>query len=315
MLYEGASREQYRLEAAANPNYAAGKPLGGKTEIEVTRGGKAYTLTLSEEVKELKAMTDQEIAEMDMRSVKADPSDIFSYRPQDQWLIFSQYLNDSGFFAGKDRQNIDEIENLLVDITDGLDNLDITGMGRDIRSGSKPITKQLSSAEAQLELASSTAALQYFSEKYLTGDEKQGFDQLIDQYTKRNETRVANHLSIEEKFHTARAEIFEKRGMDTSSLSAERKRDLSITNKLGKTNYTAAEIAEAVDHYKEKFSTLKDKSEVDALMLQIQEQYLQFVTKGISTNDKEYGAAKNYAQEKSEQTFERIADYWKKLLA
>lgn len=315
VLYEGAIREYHRQEALSKPPPVQAQPLGGKKEIEVERNGKAYTLTLSDEVKYLKAMTEKEIAEMDMLAVNPDPSDIFSYRPQDQWLIFSQYLSDNSFFTGKNPHTIEEIENMLVDITDGLDNLDIAHMrGRDFKVGRTPITQELSSTEAQLELAASTAALKFFSEKYLTGDTKQGFDELIDQYVKRNESRVVNHASLEEKFYKGRAEIFEMRGMDTSSLSAERKRDLSITNKLGKTNYTAAAVLEVVESYKEKFNTLQDKSEVDALMLQFQKQYLQFATKGFSQYDKDYEAAKSFIQDKSEKTFHRIADYWKRLL-
>ncbi|MFB7155835.1 hypothetical protein [Lysinibacillus sp. NPDC056232] len=315
LQYKGATREYHRQEAISNPNSTKGQALGGKNEIEVERDGKAYTLTLSDEVKYLKAMTEKEIAEMDMLSVNPDPSDIFSYRPQDQWLIFSQYLSDTGFFTGKDTRTIDEIENMLVDITDGLDNLDISQMkGRDIKAGRTPIAQELSSTEAQLELAASTTALKFFSEKYLTGDMKQGFDDLIDQYVKHNESRVINHASQEEKFYRGRAKVFEMRGMDTSTLKAERKKDLTITNKLGKTNYTIAEITEMIESYKEKFSTLKNQSEVDALMSQIQKQYLEFATKGISPYDKVDEAAKGFIQDKSEKTFNRIADYWKKLL-
>ena len=49
---------------------------------------------ISYKYRQLKAMTDEEIAQMDLRSVKPDESDIFSYRPQDQRLIFGQYLNN-----------------------------------------------------------------------------------------------------------------------------------------------------------------------------------------------------------------------------
>lgn len=315
LLYEGAVREYFRQFKLSHTNVVNTQPPGGKKEFEVERDGKSFTLTISDEVKYLRAMTEKEIAEMDMSAVNPDPSDIFSYRPQDQWLIFSQYLSAQGFFNGKDIHTIDEIENILVDITDGLDNLDIFQMkGRDFKSGSRPITTEISSTEAQLELAASTSALKFFSEKYLTGDTKQGFDELINQYVTRNEKRVINHASIEEKFYRARAKIFETRGLDTSTLNAEQKKNLDITNKLGKTTYLPEEILDMLESYKEKFGILKSESEVDALISQIQLEYLVFVTKGISPTDKDYEAAKSFAREKSENTFYRIADYWKKLL-
>lgn len=314
LLFEGAVREQYKQQVSANADVAKGQQLDGKKEIEVEREGKAFTLTLSDEIKHLKAATDEEIAQMFAQQVE-DPSDIFSYRPQDQWLIFSQYLNDNGIFDGKNAKEIEEIENLLVDITDGLDNLEIaTQKGRDIKSGSKPITQQLTSAEAQLELASSTAALQLFSGKYVTGDAKEGFHQLIEQYTKRNEARVLSYTSIEEKFYQGRAKIFETRHMDTTSLNAEQKHNLSITNKLGKINYTEAEISQMIEGYKEKFGMLQNKSDVDVLIAQLQEELSKFVTKGISKQDKDYEGANNFVKEKSAKTFDRITDYWKKLL-
>ena len=314
LLFEGAVKEQYKQQVSTNTDVIKGQPLGGKKEIEVERDGKAFTLTLSDEIKHLKAATDEEIAQMFARQVE-DLSDIFSYRPQDQWLIFSQYLNDNGIFDGKNTKEIEEIENLLVDITDGLDNLNIaTQKGRYIKFGSKPITQQLTSAEAQLELASSTAALQLFSEKYVTGDAKEGFQQLIEHYTKRNEARVLSYTSIEEKFYQGRAKIFETRHMDTTSLNAEQKHNLSITNKLGKINYTEAEISQMIEGYKEKFGMLQNKSDVDVLIAQLQEELSKFVTKGISKQDKDYEGANNFVKEKSAKTFEHIADYWKKLL-
>lgn len=314
LLFEGAVKEQYKQQVSTNTDVPKAQPLGGKKEIEVERDGKAYTLTLSDEIKHLKAATDEEIAQMFVQHVE-DPSDIFAYRPQDQWLIFSQYLSENGVFDGMNKTEIEELENLLVDITDGLDNLDIaTAQGRDFKSGSKPITQELTSAEAQLELASSTAALQRFSEKYVTGEAKEGFQQLIEKYTKRNETRVSNYSSIEEKFYRGRAKMFETRGMDTSTLNAVQKQNLSVTNKLGKTNYTAAEISQMIEGYQEKFGKLQNQSDVDLLMVQLQEMLSDFATKGISKNDKDYEAANNFVKEKSAKTFERITDYWKKLL-
>ena len=139
---------------------------------------------------------------------------------------------------------------------------------------------------------------------------------MIEQRTKRNEARVLSYTSIEEKFYQGRAKIFETRHMDTdrTSLNAEQKHNLSITNKLGKINYTEAEISQMIEGYKEKFGMLQNKSDVDVLIAQLQEELSKFVTKGISKQDKDYEGANNFVKEKSAKTFERIADYWKKLL-
>ena len=222
LSFEGVALA-YSKQQCLNADVHKAQPLGGKKEIDVMRDGKAVTLTLSDEMKELKAATDEEIAKMFAVQVE-DPSDIFAHRPQDQWLIFSQYLHENGAFDGMNRDEIEKLENLLVDITDGLDQLNIAvAQGRDIKSGSKPITQQLTAAEAQLELASSVSALQRFQEKFVTDDAKVGFSKLIDQYTARNEKRVSNYKSIDENFYAARAKIFERGGVQMSTLTAAQK--------------------------------------------------------------------------------------------
>lgn len=314
LLFEGANVERSKQQRLSAVDGEIRQPLTSNREIVGEFGGKAFTFTLSDEMKYLKAATDEEIAQMFAQQVE-DPSDIFSYRPQDQWLVFSQYLHDNGQFDGRSVTEMEEIENLLVDITDGLDNLNIaTQKGRDLKIGSKAITQQLTSAEAQLELGASIAALQLFNEKYVTGEVKEGFQLLIDSYTKRNESQVLNYRSIEEKFYRGRSEIFETRKLDTSSLDAERRKQLMITNKLGKSNFTEAEITQMMDSYREQFGRLQNISDVDVLMVQLKEQLASFVTKGISKQDQHYDDANHFVKEKSAKSFECIADYWKKLI-
>ncbi|PAD86625.1 hypothetical protein CHH55_17205 [Niallia circulans] len=79
-----------------------------------------------------------------------------------------------------------------------------------------------------------------------------------------------SYKSIEEKFYQGRAKIYETRHMDTSSLNAQQKNNLSITNKLGKINYTEAEISKMIEGYKEKFGMLQNKSDVDVLIAKLQ---------------------------------------------
>ncbi|OCS89225.1 hypothetical protein [Caryophanon latum] len=313
VLFEGAALA-YSKQQRLNADVQKAQPLGGKKEIDVMRDGKAVTLTLSDEMKELKAATDEEIAKMFAVQVE-DPNDIFSHRPQDQWLIFSQYLHENGAFDGMNRDEIEKLENLLVDITDGLDQLNIAvAQGRDIKSGSKPITQQLTTAEAQLELASSVSALQRFQEKFVTDDAKAGFSKLIDHYTARNEKRVSNYKSIDEKFYAARAKIFERGGVHMSTLTAAQKQTVSITNKLGSTDYGAEEIAQMVEGYKQKFGMLQQQSDVAVLISELQNTVASFATKGISKGNQHYEAANAFVKQKSTNTFERITHYWDALL-
>ncbi|REB06015.1 hypothetical protein DVB69_13845 [Sporosarcina sp. BI001-red] len=171
LTYQGAMSAQNTNKNFNNPTI---DPLAGN-EVEVTRNGQAFKLSVSAYIIKLKDETADFFAR-DINVQNANPSDIFSYRPRDQWLVFSQYLNDTNFFDSLSKEEMVNIESTLQQITEGLDSLTQTGIN--LFGGVKT---QLDSYEAQLELASSSVALNYFSDKFLTGDIKEGFDQLTKQ--------------------------------------------------------------------------------------------------------------------------------------
>ncbi|MFD1387722.1 hypothetical protein ACFQ4Z_13025 [Oceanobacillus oncorhynchi subsp. oncorhynchi] len=275
------------------------------------------SLLLSDEVKTLREQMKKghEIMVNSIVNPNADPSDLFSYRPYHQYLVFSQYLNDTGFYEDHDRDTIQNMENILMQVTEALDSLGhyhVNGrMGSGSRGGGELM---LSSAEAQLEFASSVSALHVFSDKFLTDNSKvkEGFDQLIDQYTTHNKDAVTNHRSVHEKFFEARAKMT---NLPPVSLDAEQRKNLTITNKLGATEYTSEEIMDMVDKYTKQFNELKDASEVDLLMFQLQEQLVNYVTKGFSSKDSNLQTAKDSIKEQTNKTISHISDYWKILLS
>jgi len=273
-------------------------PLAGK-EVEVSRNGEAVKLTFSKEWVEFK--TDVGFA-ADINAQQADPDDIFSYKPQDQWLVFSQYLSDSKQFDSLSMEQMNELESALQHITDGLDSLTQTGMN--FFGGVKT---QLSSYEARLELASSSAALAYFSDKYLSGDVKEGFDQLTAQYVDHNTKKLANYQSLEEKFYAARSKL----NSDNSSLSADSASQLSVTNKLGSVKHSAQELDEIMQVYNEQFKGINQQSDLSNVLQNVREQLLQFVTKSIPSNEK--SNVQNFVNQGLEETFQRLDGYWSKL--
>jgi hypothetical protein len=280
-------------------------PLSGK-EINGIRNGEAYKLTISDKLVEFQTESMADFYAKDINVQKADPSDIFSYRPQDQWLVFSQYLHESDYFDSLSNEELTNIESTLQHITDGLDSL-TQNIGIDFFGG---VNSQLNSYEAHLELASSSSALQFFSNNFLSGDIKNGFDQLITKYVNHNMNKVSNYQSIEEKFYTARSKI----NPTDASLTFDQARHLSMTNKLGKTTYSDEEVGSIIHVYSEWFQGIKSKDDLSSILLKIQEQLVQFVTKGISSKDVDYQSAKDFISERSSDTFNRLADYWKMLL-
>jgi hypothetical protein len=280
-------------------------PLAGK-QVEVIRNGEAYKITLSDEIKQvqgLMSMTVEEFFLKDINVQNADPSDIFSYRPQDQWLVFSQYLHESKYFDSLSDEELKKVESVLQHITDGMDSL-AKYAGINLFGIKK---QQLNSYEAHLELASSTAALQHFSDTFLSGDVKTGFDQLIQDYVRHNTKKVMDYQSVEERFYAARAKIKPL----NAPLTYEQSRHLSMTNKLGKTIYTHEEIESVIKNYQEMFKDIKNEEDLSSVLLKAKEQLLAFVTKGISPKDADYQLAKDFVTQRSDDTFKRIENYWK----
>ncbi|SDZ08880.1 hypothetical protein SAMN05421736_10632 [Evansella caseinilytica] len=274
-------------------------------ELEVTRNGQAYKLTISDEMYHLEQGNDI----VCINAQNADPSDIFSYRPQDQWLVFSQYLHESGFFDSLSNEEVEGMEFALNSITSGLDSLTMLG-AKSPRFSSSRVNKILDSYEARLELSSSSAALQYFSDKYLSEDVKQGFDELVQQYVSHNAKKVENYQSSEEKFYAARAKL----NLESASLTAEQARQLSMTNKLGQTTYTKEELEELQKTYTDLFQSLKSENDLSAVLQKTRKQLLEFVTKGISQKDASYQLAQSFVGQRTDETFQRIEGYWQKLL-
>lgn len=277
-------------------------PTLARQELEVMRDGQAYKLTISDELKEVEglvAMSMEQFFQKDINVINADPSNIFSYRTSDQWLVFSQYLHESQFFALLSDEEVQKVEAILQHITDGMDSLaEFTGIN--LFGISK---KQLNSYEAQLEFASSTAALKHFSNTFLSGDVKDGFDELIQDYIHYNKERAMKHQSIEERFIAARAKL--------TGLTYHKTRELDVTNKLGSTVFTETEIAEIMKRYEEQFANIQNEEDIAKVLMETKQILLAFVTKGISPNDRNYLFAQNFVSERAEDTFSRIEAYWK----
>lgn len=273
-------------------------------EVSFTKDGTAVNLTLSNEYIEFKNDVN-ELFEKDLNVQKADPDDIFSYRPRDQWLVFSQFLYDNGFFSSDSKEEMNRTEAILQKITTGLDSL--TQQGIDF--GGDTVKTQLDSYEAQLELSSSISALSFFSEKFLSGDIKQGFDALIGDYVNHNSKCLDNYKSLEEIFFKARSKL----NPVNVSLSPQAAENLVITNKLGKTDYSKEEVAAITQKYTELFETMKDQEDTSSLK-EIREKLLEYVLKGIPKNYSYYSATEKFIDTKVEDTFNRIESYWEALL-
>ncbi|WP_051569254.1 hypothetical protein [Alkaliphilus transvaalensis] len=296
LTYQGVVSARYAEgNMKTNNSLLAGQTISGELN------GEAFSLTISDEYIELNNSMEQFLLN-DYNVKKADPNDVFSYRPRDQWLVFSQYLHDKGGFEGMTNQEAYELENILKQITDGLDSLTSTGISF---SGTN---KQLTSHEARLELIASTKALELFSEKYLTDDLKEGFDSLIEDYVEHNEKKVRGHLSIEEKFYQARSKL----SATNVSLPATQRRELDITNTMALAQLEEGSLDKLLNTYRDLLVEVKDQSDLLISIEKMKEKAIESVVERVNRPYQE--AVTERVDALLSDTLNRITNYFALLL-
>ncbi|MEF2966335.1 hypothetical protein V3851_10875 [Paenibacillus sp. M1] len=302
MSYQGALAARYRKEA---PNWREhAETLSGR-EIEVSHNGETVKLTFSGELVEFKGVV-EDLYASSLNKQNFDPADIFSFKPKDQWLVFSQYLADNHYFDGMSDDETNRVETLLKRITDGLDGLSLTEPGINIYSG---VEEQLNSYEAQVEFASSSAALALFSKSYLSGELQAGFDQLIGQYVDHNAKTALTHQSLEEIFYTARAKLSSASPFIGNGGSSS---ELGITNKLGGLQHSAQDVDGLIADYTGIFANISGADDISLALESARNRMIQFMTRTFPQGTPSERAA-DFVNRKAEDTFRRMAEYWGQL--
>lgn len=147
---------------------------------------------------------------------KFGESDSFRVNGNQQWIVFSKKLYDSGFFEGKSDEEIQEIDSLLQQFTNGLDSFNLRTYIKDYAETailSRPINEMIpghSTAHSGLsrettyymtkkdwetELESSTKALQYFCNTFVPEEYQNEFGGLIEQFYAFNSQSLENYQS------------------------------------------------------------------------------------------------------------------------
>lgn len=145
----------------------------------------------------------------------AKSGDSFWQNTGSQYLVFSQKLNESGFFDSMSDKEVREAESILSAITKGMDSLSnaqyLTGQGPSGVDG-KGYTLP-TSYEARMELESSTAALMYFGEKYIEDEGlRKEFEGLVKDYYAHNTEVLGEYTNPSEQMDKAVSKFYENSG-------------------------------------------------------------------------------------------------------
>ena len=239
-----------------------------------------------------------------------EATDEFWENPTNQWLNFTKYLDQHGFYENRSDEDVKKFENLLSEITNGMDfltglqfNTGFIDVRGSFHSGPRPY---MSKAEAIASLESSTNALSYLAEKLLPNEQKEGFSKLIDLYKSHNEKIIEDYKNPFEGIERAIELSIEKRKdyFGSSLKPVEEAKYQSMKAKITKTDKAYKDYWKAISEEFRRYNESQD----DTILKSVKEIYLNFVTD--NTKDVNF---RNYMMKKAKSTFSHIEHCWKRI--
>lgn len=234
-----------------------------RRKVREEMGIHADKITISPESLEFMSHVDERKAAQRAEHEKLmaeNPWNPFEYRGnlsddgQSQYLVLSNYLYKNGFYDDMDDEEAGKMEDMLKSITAGMDNIRAVMDG--MRSDSS-----LSHEAARLELVSSVNALNYFADKYVSEDKRDGFKDLIKDYESYNSQIVAKHKNSSDLYSDS---MKNASTTNVTSLSADARQAQERTNayrQIGKVTHTEQEEKDLKEDYQALFDKLKNKED------------------------------------------------------
>lgn len=243
-----------------------------------------------------------------------DTEDVFWTNTGNQWMIFSKYMHDNDFYTGMSDEEIGEIEEVLARITGGMDAVSRWQYKTGVCFSDYGYGNVMRSDEAAMELESSTKALQYFAEKYVPDDKREAFEGLVDLYHTHNMEILKDYEHPFEGVERGIAEVQSGKYPNSSLFTEKIGRDVTDEHKftmmLIKVKHNQAEKDKYQGDLSGIFDMLKQGTEdANTIWSKLEEMYA-----GYTTGNSEDEALKLYTLDQAAGTFNRIRDYWGKLL-
>ena len=246
-----------------------------------------------------------------------EEKDVFWKNTGNQWMIFSEYLYNNDFYADMTDEEVQEMEKTLAQITAGMDHLSrsqyTTGIEFSDYYG-QGANYFMSSGEVMLELESSTSALRYFADKYVSEDKKEQFSELIDQYHSHNTEIIGEYVNPMESFSKMVHGIHSGKypGSSVLNMSGEKKVDeYKYTVMSGGISKTEAEKAAFQKELASMFDSTNQRGPLsDDFWEQLKDKYVSYVS-----DDSDDESFKDYIWDNSTHTVNRIQNYWNDLVS
>ena len=171
-----------------------------------------------------------------------------------QYLVFSKFLYDKGFFNDMDDEQAGKMEDMLRNITSGMDSIrGPLDAGRWDNS--------MSHEAAKLDLVSSVNALNYFADTYLSGGMRDSFKELIKEYENYNSKIVANHKNSNDWYSEAMANIPAPNATGVSADVRQSQERTKAYQQIGRVKHTEQEEKDLKEDYQALFDKLMNKDD------------------------------------------------------
>lgn len=171
-----------------------------------------------------------------------------------QYLVFSKFLYDKGFFRDMDDEQAGKMEDMLKDITSGMDSIrGPLGAGR--------WDSSMSHEAAKLDLVSSVNALNYFAETYVSEGMRDAFKELIKEYETYNSKLVANHRNSMDLYSESMKSISAPNAAGVSAGARQAQDRTKAYQQIGRVTHTQQEEKGLKEDYQALFDKLMKKED------------------------------------------------------
>ena len=171
-----------------------------------------------------------------------------------QYLVFSKFLYDKGFFDDMDDEQAGNMENMLKNITSGMDSIR-SSLDTGRWEGS------MSHEAAKLDLVSSVNALNYFADTYVPEGMRDSFKELIKEYENYNSKIAANHKNSADWYSEAMADISAPNATGVSADVREAQEQIRAYQQIGRVTHTEQEEKGLIEEYQTLFDKLIKKED------------------------------------------------------
>ncbi len=298
--------KEVELWLKTDPKLKKALNLQDNVKITISKEGQDL-LSGEDELKKFKPITKTFIYEGHIKRQKELAGDKYGKDPfwkntGDQWLTFSEMLSKENFYSDMSDDEVKEFEDMLADITAEMDNLSSirflgTGLSFSKRKN-QSFNFHMTKTDALTGLEASISALKYLSDKFFTGETKEKFDKLIDDYRTHNEDIISDYNGFGESFDRYRAGMYNLGGPIYNE-------GYGYSVKLGNISKSKKDESDYTNAVSKIFSSSHNNKDMINKLKKLLVSY--------RTNEDENEGFKNYVLEQSEYMFKHISSMWNRL--